>query len=414
MRARAAGLALLVLLVPAPASAGPDDPSTDVAAATAKARAALPEPLEDKGLAFEWKGDLALVGESAGTVTLSVDVGEHGGKPVWLVSEETRQEWGGGVVATSWSLYLARDLSVLRGEATRDEGDRRVHLAFVRDEEKPTAFRVTREVVRPPAGEDAPAPPAEPPAVLSVPAAEGATFGHAAVVLFLRHAPKGKGRYALPAAPLSTAWPTVEEHAPLPDPSIRVEVRGPGTYRTRSGSRESVVAALEHMRERAEVHLSPRDRSLLGVDFAVPPGKRWLPKGEAGPRVAYADDAPATTWRAAFLKFGHGYHMAVRRWLEACAHWPSVRAHDVAAGSWAEGAGGPDAVRDAYVAEWLARSKHRGRAEADWLLAMTLETGVESKMLDGTVVLKTHPEFGGNVFRFRPVDGVWYIVGVDQ
>jgi hypothetical protein len=91
-----------------------------------------------------------------------------------------------------------------------------------------------------------------------------------------------------------------------------------------------------------------------------------------------------------------------------------VRAYGVADGSWKEEAGGPDAVREAYVSEWLARSKRRGRAEADWLLSMTLETAKESKRVDGTVVLKTHPEFGGNVFHFRPVDGVWYIVGVDQ
>jgi hypothetical protein len=416
-RARSLPAAVLVLGAAAltgasPAAGEEADPAAAARAAAAAVRARIPEPVDDAGLEFEWSGDLVLVGEAAGTVSLSADVGVLKGKPVWLVSEEVRQEWGGSVVTTSWSLYLARDLSLLRGEASRSEGERTVHLAFVRDEATPGAFRVTREVTRrAPEGEEPRAPES---ADVTVAAPEGATFGHAATLLFLRHAPAEKARYLLPAAPLGTAWPRVEEHAALPDPAIRLEVKGPGSWTAKAGARPTWVVSMEHLRERADLHLAPKDRALVAAEFAAPPGTRWLPKGEAAAKPRYADDEPATSWRAAFLKFGHGYHMAVRRWLEASCHWPSVRAHDVAAGSWSEAAGGPDAVKEAYVREWLGASKHRGRAEADWLLVMTLQTAKETKMLDGTVVLKTHPEFGGNVFRFREVEGVWYIVGVDQ
>ena len=72
-----------------------------------------------------------------------------------------------------------------------------------------------------------------------------------------------------------------------------------------------------------------------------------------------------------------------------------------------------DELRDAYVKEFMARSKRRPRADADALLRMTLATGQE-KSEGGTVVLTTHPEFGGNVFHFREVDGVWFIVRIDQ
>src|SRR5262245_35822941 len=94
---RAAVLALGLLLSPVAARAG-EEAAKAADAAGAKARAALPEPVEEANLAFEWKGDLVLAGEAAGTLTLSVDVGEDKRKPVWIVLEEMRQEWGGSGV----------------------------------------------------------------------------------------------------------------------------------------------------------------------------------------------------------------------------------------------------------------------------------------------------------------------------
>jgi hypothetical protein len=72
------------------------------------------------------------------------------------------------------------------------------------------------------------------------------------------------------------------------------------------------------------------------------------------------------------------------------------------------------ACQDAWIQEFLAKSQHRPRPEADGLLRMTLATADEKTEPDGSVVLVTHPEFGGNVFRFRKVGEHWFIVGIDQ
>ncbi len=93
--------------------------------------------------------------------------------------------------------------------------------------------------------------------------------------------------------------------------------------------------------------------------------------------------------------------------------WDKVFEHDVSTGSVSKDWKVAD-LRKAYVDEFLARSKHRPRAEADALLRMTLATAEQKTLPDGTIVLATHPEFGGNIFHFRATDGVWKIVRIDQ
>jgi hypothetical protein len=250
---------------------------------------------------------------------------------------------------------------------------------------------------------------------VTVAAPAGATLGRAALLLFLRHAPKGAATYSLPVAPIDTAWPqTVSEHEAAPDPKpVRVEVKGPAKFGQAPHVLDSWLAVVKHGPYVTQLHLDPTTRALLGGDGVVPPGVRLLPKGKAAPATPVAADQPAATWRAAFWKFGHGYHMAIEKMIVDSIHWATMYDHEVQSGGWPKERD-VGAFRKAYVDEFLARSKHRPRAEADTLLQFTLATGSEKTLPDGTVVLTTHPEYGGNVYHFRAVGGTWYLVRIDQ
>lgn len=411
MRIHAFALLAPALLFVAPRARAEEDPSTKAAlAATAKVRAAIPEPVEDQGLDAEWTGDLVLGGDAAGSVRLSVDVGEYKGKPVWLSKEVTRREWAGSVVTTTLSAYLARDLSLMRGEWTREEPDRRIHLAFARDEARSGTLKVVREI-RTEKGTET--------AEMALDAAPDATIGDVPLWLFVRSAPKDKGTYLLPFVSLDPAIPAIDEHEPAPDPApIRAEVLGPSTWSASLPARASFALKFGRTGGERTLHYTndaaAKDRKPIGVEWARPAGVKVVPKGEGGQKPTYGDDAPATTWRAAFLKFGHGYHMAKRPLLEAACHWPSILAYDRAGGTWGPERGGEAEIREAYVTEWLSRSKHRPQADTDALLAGTLLSATTKTLDDGTVVLTTSPTYGGNIFRLKAIDGVWYIVGVDQ
>ncbi|MCC7139347.1 MAG: hypothetical protein IT460_13070 [Planctomycetes bacterium] len=402
----AAAIVAVLLALPAAAARAADAPDPALAAAAA-VRAKVPTPLEPEegkpSLAFEFEGDLVVAGENAGRVHVSVDVGTFRDAPVWLVSETVVQAWGGSEVTTEASYWLSRDLALLKGEWQRTTADRRVRLDFRRDG---PAFVVNKE--------EGPLEGAGTSAERSLPAPEGATYGRGAVLLFLKYAPASAATYDLPLVGLDALMPTIDEHEPAPDAApLRLEVKGAAKYGTKPDVADSWLAVWRHGGRVADWHLDPKDRHLLGIEVRRPPGTRIVPKGKGGPRAAHDDDAPATTWKACFLKFGHGYHMAVPKWLDAAFHWDSMYAHDTSAGSWPKERPIED-LKKAYIDEFLARSKHRPRADADALLQMTLATGEEKTQPDGTVVLATHPEFGGNTFHFRAIGGIWYIVRVDQ
>ncbi len=405
-RAIAAPLAVLCSLAAAEARPALADAAAAVTAATAKVRGAIPMPVEPEegkpGLGFEWEGDFVAAGELGGRVKLTLDVGTFRDEPVWLVSEIFEEDWAGSTGRTETSLYLARDLSLIRGEQERVTGDDRVHLVFKRDGD---GFQVERRISKGETVVDE--------SVRRIVAPADATYGRAAVLLFLRTAPASAASYALPIVPLEAAMPAVDEHEVAPETSpALLEVVGPAKYGTKPDVKDSWLVRWKHGRRSQELHLAPKDRTLLGVEYQMPPGLRIVPKGKGGTKVVYEDDKPATTWRAAFLKFGHGYHMAIDKWIEGAIHWDSMYEHDVKSGSWK---GGDLAeFKKAWVQEFLARSKHRKRAEADGLLRMTLATADEKTQADGTVVLATHPEFGGNVFYFRLVGEHWFIVAIDQ
>src|SRR5262249_42794503 len=164
----------------------------------------------------------------------------------------------------------------------------------------------------------------------------------------------------------------------------------------------------------SEVHLSAANRTLVGIEYLVPPGRRIVVKGKAKPATVMDDDKPAASWRAAFFQFGHGYHLAVEKWIVDSIHWQTMYDHEVSSGGWNKESGDVEAFQKAYVTEFLSRSKHRPRVEADLLLQGTLSSATEKTLDDGTVVLQTHPEYGGNAYHFRAVKGTWYLVRIDQ
>ena len=400
--------AFSALVFPGAAPAGEPEKPDPAAAAAAKVRAKLPVPQEEKGLAFEAVCDLEIAGAYAGTLKLGVDVGEWKEKPVWLVTEE-RVDGGGGDGGgggtnrvTSSSLYLARDLTLLRGDWEQTQGANALRFHFVRGEK---GLEVARERVVDGKTEELPK--------LVVPVAADATWGRGAALLFLKYAPAEAANYALPWVPMEAAFPGTEhETAPEVAPA-RVEAVGPAKFGEGKAAVDSWMAVLRNGNQVTEMHLSPKDRSLLGMERRLPTPERVVPKGTA-PKT-FEEDKPAATWKAAFLKFGYGYHLAVERWIVGAFHWPSAYDYDVKAGVWKKTDGETiDTYRKANVDEFLLKSKHRPRAEAAALLTMTLNTAREKTLPDGTVVLTTHPEFGGNVFHFKRVGDEWFIVGIDQ
>ena len=390
---------------PAPAAAPAPIAPTPAALAAAKVRASIPAPVEPAegkpGLGFEFQGDLVVAGELSGSVHYVVDVGSYRDQPVWLVTETVVESWAGSQVTTVTGLYLARDLTLQKGEWQRTSAEKETRLDFRREG---AGFQVTGQ------GKDATG---ELPATTrSLPAPADATYGRAAMLLFLRYAPGAAAEYDLPLVSLETMMPAVDEHEAAPDPTpARLEVKGPAKLGEKPKVVDTWMAMLRHAGRVQELHLDPKTRQLVGIEWLRPPGIRIVPKGTAGPAVLYEDDKPATSWRACFLKFGHGYHMAIEKWLDAAFDWKRVHAADTAG---VESPISVDALRRAYLDEFLKKSKHRPREQADGLLRMTLATAEVKTLPDGTVVFAMHAEFGGNIFHFKDIDGVWYIVRIDQ
>lgn len=381
--------------------------SKDLLERAAKVRAKLPAPVEPEegkpSLDFGFEGDLVASGENTGSVRVKVDVGTFRDQPIWLSTEEVVDDFGGSHTVTESTLYLARDLTLLKGEWSRTSPDRSVQLTFVRDGD---GFEVSREITM---GAITPVM-----SKIRLAAPAGATYGRGAQLLFLRHAGPEAASYALPLVPLDAAVPAANEHEAVPETDpLRIEVVGAAKYGTGKATRDAWLAKLSQGRRASEAYFVPKTRDLIGIDYVMPPGIRIVPKGEGGAKPVYEDDKPATTWKAAFLKFGHGYHLAVEKWIIAAIHWETMLAHEIAIGEWPKDTALAD-FRKAYVAEFIAKSKHRPREQADGLLRMTLATGEVVQEKDGAVVLRSSPEFGGNVYHFHEIGGVWYLTQIDQ
>lgn len=370
-------------------------------------RAAIPAPLEPEdgkpGLDFKFEGDVIQAGENAGSVTYRIDVGTFRDEPVWLVSEEFVDEFGGSRAVTESTLYLKADLSLVKGEWKRTLSDQVVRLTFKRDGD---GFDVQRAVQR---GTEEPVESRK-----RVPAPPDATFGRGAMLIFLRHAPSTATDYLLPIVNLEAAIPAVNEHEiPVASDPLRVEVLGGAKYGEGKAAREAWMVKIARSGNTAEAYFTPKSHELLAIDSIRPPEIRTVPKGQGGAKPVYEDDKPATTWKAAYLKFGHGYHLAVIKWLDAAIHWDTMYRHEIASGSLTKDTKLED-FKAAFIAEFLKTSKHRPRTQADSILLAALQTSEIRNEKDGTVRILTSPEFGGNIFHFQAIDGIWYITRIDQ
>jgi hypothetical protein len=388
------------------ASAGEDATAAAYARAAA-VRAAIPAPIDPEegkpGLDFKFEGDVMQAGENAGSVTYRIDIGTFRDEPVWLVNEEFVDEFGGSRTVTESTLYLKPDLSLLKGEWRRTLSDQVVRLTFKRDGD---GFEVQRSVAR---GSEEPVESKK-----RVPAPPDATFGRAALLLFLRHAPATATDYLLPMVNLEAAIPAVNEHeAPAASEPLRIEVLGGAKYGEGKSAREAWMVKLSRSGTSSEAYFTPKTHELLAIDSIRPPEIRTVPKGQGGAKPVYEDDKPATTWKAAYLKFGHGYHLAVVKWLDAAIHWDTMYRHEIESGSLTKETKLEDFKR-AFIAEFLRTSKHRPRTQADSILLAALQTSEIRNEKDGTVRILTSPEFGGNIFHFQAIDGIWYITRIDQ
>ncbi len=373
----------------------------------AKVRAKIPAPVEPEegkpALDFGYEGDLVASGENSGTVRVKVDVGTFRDEPVWLTTEEVVDDFGGSHTVTESVLFLARDLTLVKGEWHRTSPDRAVRLTFVREGD---GYEVSREIS---IGANTPNM-----SKVHLVAPAGATYGRGALLLFLRYAPAEAASYALPLVSLETTIPAANEHEATPETEpLRIDVVGAAKYGAGKATRDAFMARLRQGRRSSEAYCVPKTRALLGIDYLMPPGIRIVPKGEGGAKPVYEDDKPALSWKAAFLKFGHGYHLAVEKWIVAAIHWETMLAHEIAIGEWQKDTSLAD-FRKAYVEEFLKKSKHRPREQADGLLKMTLATAEAVEEKDGVVILRSSPEFGGNVYHFQEIGGVWYLTRIDQ
>lgn len=396
----------LLAAVAAPRAAADEASATQHAiAAAAKVRAKLPTPLDPEdgkpALDFKFEGDLVQTGENSGSVVFRIDVGTFRDEPVWLVNDEKIDEFGGSRTVTESVVYLKPDLSVIKGEWRRTTAEASVRITFLREGD---GFDVKREVTK------GTAEPVVSTKRLVVPA--DATYGRGAMLLFLRYAPAAAGDYALNWLPLESMIPQIDEHeAPVELEPMRINVVGAAKLGDGKAAVDSWMARLRQGRRLSEVdHFDPKTRALLTIEW---PGAKIVPKGKGGVKAVYEDDQPALTWKAAFLKFGHGYHLAVPKWVDAAIHWETMLALEVAAGEWPKDTVLAD-FKKAYIAEFMAKSKHRPRAQADSLLRGALMTAEQKTEKDGSVVIATSPDFGGSIYHFKAIDGVWYLFRIDQ
>ena len=199
---------------------------------------------------------------------------------------------------------------------------------------------------------------------------------------------------------------------------MRLTYLGNATWKIAEDAKSSVETARVRFEPGGtawDLHLSRDFKRLIAMESTTGP-VRIVPAGMGGERVTADPRAEATTWKQAFLKFGFGYHMARKELLADAFHWPLMYEHEVKAlKRWP--AERPVAeFKDAWIAEFVAGSKHRDVPATRRLLSMTLATGKLKKQTDDEVVFWAHPNFGGGTQRtyyLKKIDGRWGIWRID-
>jgi len=394
---------LLALLLGAsvPAAAGPEDPDRAARKAADAVVAKLPAPTP--AISFDYEGDLIIQDLWAGEVGLHARIARLGTQWVWRVTETNFLDWAGGEVHEKVMLHLGRDLGMLSGTYERTEKGRTTSLAFSRGEDG--AFDIQRRVKQGEAWGKMEA--------LRMQAPARATATLAAAMLFLRAVKPVSGtRYALPWIP-DPAWKD-PAHATNEAP-LMLTVDGEGSFKAGGKAFDTSRVTFSSGGTAWTMHLARDQRTLIGM-VSKTGNVRIVPRGLGGERITADPRQPATTWKQAFLKFGFGYHRAQADLLEEAFHWPAMYAYETGVlKRWPKDK--PlAAFKKAWIAEFIANSKHRDVPATRRLLAMTLATGRVKKQTADEVVFWAHPNFGGGVqktYYLQQKDGVWGIVRID-
>ncbi|MFM8979430.1 MAG: hypothetical protein ACKOSS_03065 [Planctomycetia bacterium] len=349
---------------------------------------------------WSFEGELVGLGARLGSVTLAAEPGTFGEAPCWVVSERTVREHGAARVVSESTLFLGPDLSLLRSElAQRAPGGSYLLAA---------GWREGRLEVHEEGGSEARA------AALEAPAA--ATSGLFALLAFARALPARElavpgAAWRLEVADARLAFGD-EQGRPLPAGLADLEV----TVVAGAAARETLVLEARAASGRAlRLHLDRATRAVQRIE-GLAPALSIVARGTPGLPPAPAWFArvgePPQDALAAFVTFGRGYHLPRRDLLEAAFHWPSMRDHEVAAGTYP--AGTPlERVRDDFCAEFERMSKHRTEGDCDDLLVQLLLSATITVHADGSVTVDTLPAYGDHAYTMAPRDGRWWIVRVD-
>lgn len=349
---------------------------------------------------WSFEGELVGLGARLGRVELHAEPGTFGAAPCWVVSERTVREHGAARVVTESTLSLAPDLALLRSETVLRAPGGGSLLAM--------GWRDGRLEVHEEAGDEARA------AALDAP--REATSGLFALLAFAR---------ALPAQDLATpgaAWRLEVADGRLafgddkgqPLPAGRADLELAVVDGAPAGA-TLVLEARAASGRALRLHLDRATRAVQRIEGLVP-ALSIVPRGAPGLPPAPAWFArvgePPQDALSAFVTFGRGYHLPRRDLLEAAFHWPSMRDHEVAAGTYPAGTA-PERVREDFCAEFERMSKHRSEGDCDDLLVQLLLSATLTTHADGSVTVDTLPAYGDHAYTMAPRDGRWWIVRVD-
>jgi len=399
-------LAQYFVLAAALACAADEAPPVPAAAETlarsAALRATLPAPAE----AWTFEGELLFQGFLIGSLSIRAEPSTFKDRPCWEVVERSVREAGKARVVSEIVVTLAPDLSLLRGETVqRAPGGGSVTSFGWRD-------GVLEVIEQQDGGASRSATPSVAPA---------STLGLFALSRFAALLAKEPARgWMLPIFDPRFAFgddagkPLAADLADL-----ALTVLGPSkVYR-------SLACAVPHpaLAVKAEaawgrsltLQLDATSHTLLAVDGGLPrvhirrAGGIW--PNTPPPWFERVGQPPASALEA-FVSFGRGYHLPKRELLEGAFHWESMRAAEIAAGSYPADVT-LEKVREDWVAEFERMSKHRTEGDCDDLLMQLLTTSTITTNADGSVTITSLPVFGGHAYTCAEKDGRWWITKID-
>ena len=346
----------------------------------ARRAAALRDQLPVPGAALRIDAPLTLDGVAIGRVWVDARPGSLRGQPVWFVTEATERRGGEAVVRNENTMVLTHRLGVVRGESLHRAPSGWQRLTFERTDR---GYAVAQAVAN-----------AHPRSWVQ-PVRGDPVRGVTAMLLFLRHVPPVEAQYVVPGFdPRAVGAPKAGSGAlatSAADATLRVRLAPDAAQlladvQLRSGRRYRLV-------------LDRDTRDLLRLEGGLPrshwdpganaPACEWFPPPEMDPVSA----------RQAFVLFGRGYHLARRDWLLRAFHWPSMAA--------------TAPLQEAWIREFLKRSKHRSMGDCDDLLMQIFLTMKERRLPGGRVQFVTLPVYGGHTYTLQALDGRWWIVAVD-